>query len=247
MAINRISGNILQDNLTRGSNLAVQGNLIYFDVINDRVGIKTSSPSTDFVVNGNARVGNVTVYLTGNVDVGNVNINNLAEPVANSDAATKFYADVSAGAIGNRLGNISVANTTIYPIIGSANITLQPTDNSTVIMDTTSGMVMPVGNTSQRPSPADVATLRWNSEFERLEIYDGSEWDSVVSDVTNQTITPDGSSTTYALDRSSTTPATLVCLNGVVQLPTVAYSVTGNSITFTEAPLTTDIVDIRFL
>jgi hypothetical protein len=49
------------------------------------------------------------------------------------------------------------------------------------------------------------------------------------------------------LDRDSTTAATLIMLNGIVQLPTTAYSVSGNTLTFTQAPETNDIIDIRFL
>lgn len=247
MAINRISGNILQDNLQRGSNLAVQANLTYWDVVNLRVGIKTTAPTTDFEVNGNIRSGNITLYKSGNLDVGNVNINNVAEPVANSDAATKYYTDSGVANVLALFGNLYVSNTTITSNIANANITLLPTNNKTVIIDTNSGLVMPQGNIAQRPSPAATGTLRWNTEYQRLEIYDGTEWDSVVSDVTNQTITPDGVANTFTLDRDSTTPATLISLNGVVQLPDVAYTVTGNSLQFTETPLTTDIIDVRFL
>jgi hypothetical protein len=39
----------------------------------------------------------------------------------------------------------------------------------------------------------------------------------------------------------------LVMLNGIVQLPTASYSVSGNTLTFTQAPATSDIIDIRFL
>jgi hypothetical protein len=80
-----------------------------------------------------------------------------------------------------------------------------------------------------------------------LEIYDGAEWDSVVSDVTNQTLNGDGSTLVFALDRDSTTAASLIMLNGVVQLPTVAYTVAGNVLTFSQAPESTDVIDVRFL
>ncbi len=39
----------------------------------------------------------------------------------------------------------------------------------------------------------------------------------------------------------------ILSLNGVVPIPNDGYTVTGNSLTFVEPPLTTDIVDIRFL
>jgi hypothetical protein len=245
MAINRISGNILQDNLQRGSDLSIQGNLIYFDVINNRVGIKTSSPSDDFEIDGIFRIGNVVITAGGNINAGNVNINNLAAPVANSDAATKFYADSIAA--NSNIGNFTFSNTTISTSVSPGNITLLPTANSTVIINTVSGLVIPVGNTTQRPSPAATGTIRYNTESERIEVYDGTEWDLVASDISSQLITPDGSSLNYALDRSTTASAILVITNGVVQTPTLAYSVAGNVLSFVEAPLVTDTVDIRFL
>ena len=45
MAIGRISGPMLVPNLERqGVDLSIEGNLIYFDVTNKRVGINTSTP-----------------------------------------------------------------------------------------------------------------------------------------------------------------------------------------------------------
>jgi len=368
MAINRISGNILQDDLRRGANLAIQGNLIYFDVSNDRVGILTSSPQEDFDVDGNLRVGNVTIYEAGNVDAGNVWINNLQDPIANSDAATKNYVDstsanvnitisdganteqvfnnstISFLAVANQttvtvsatdnvtiglsntvvineslvvsgnvtadnvianisvytdsltatgivsadtisaanitanesiVGNNIVANNSLSTIMieatgniyfgdtligntwlgnpavtistqGNANITLEP-GLGLVDIDSTSGLVIPVGNTAQRPASAVTGTLRYNTDIQRVELYDGGEWDEILSDVSAQIITPTGNTAVYTLDRASTDPATLVAINGVVQLPGIAYSITGNTITFAETPLTTDIIDIRFL
>jgi hypothetical protein len=64
MAINKISGNILQDNLVRGANLAFQGNLVYIDVVNSRVGINTSGTTHTLNVAGNAHIDGVTI--TGN-------------------------------------------------------------------------------------------------------------------------------------------------------------------------------------
>jgi len=246
MAINRISGNILQDNLVRGNDLAIQGNLIYFDVQNTRVGIRTSTPTDDFDVAGVLRVGNVEISDVGNINAGTVYINNLADPIQPQDAATRQFVLDQAGNIGTA-GNLNFANTTISTVLAVANITLAPTGSATVIIDTESGLVIPVGNTQQRPAPVDTGTLRFNTDTDRAEIYDGTEWDSVVAGVTGQIITPDGSSLQYALDRDSTSAATLVAVNGVVQLPTVAYTITANVIAFAEAPLTTDIIDIRFL
>ena len=245
MAINRISGNILQDNLQRGANLAIQGNLVFFDIVNNRVGVNTEEPRTDFEVGGNLQVGNVVVNAAGNVDAGNVWINNLQNPVANSDAATKFYVDSELGNI--ELGSFTFDNTTISTSLAESDITLAPTSNGTVIIDTASGLVLPVGDTDDRPDSPLTGTIRWNTDLERAEIYDGNNWGQVTSNVSAQLIEPDGSSLSYTLDRVTTAAAVLIITNGIVQTPGIAYTVAGNTVTFAESPLTSDTIDVRFL
>jgi hypothetical protein len=251
MSINLISGNILNANLVRGANLAISSssagaNLIFIDTQNGRVGVRTNAPTQALDVAGVLRVGNVTISNVGNINAGNVNINNLLSPVANADAATKSYVDTVTGNITANLGNITIANTTISPTITPGNITLKTTANSTVIIDITSGLVLPVGNTAQRPGNV-TGTVRFNTDSDRAEIYDGTEWDSLTGNVTAQLVNGDGSTLVFVLDRSSTTAATLVIINGVVQMPTTAYSVSGNTLTFTQAPQISDAIDIRFL
>ena len=107
--------------------------------------------------------------------------------------------------------------------------------------------MIPVGNSSERPLVPQVGTLRWNTDLSRAEIYDGAEWDQVASDISAQLIIPDGSSLQYTLDRNTTAATVLVITNGIVQTPSLAYSVTGNTLTFSEAPLTSDTIDITFL
>lgn len=251
MAINFIRGNILANPLVRGSNLSFQSSIsstdvLFVDYVNGRVGVRTNAPATALDVAGVLTVGNVAISNVGNIDAGNVYINNLLDPVANADAATKFYVDSITGNITANLGNITIANTTISPTITPGNITLSTTANSTVIIDITSGLVLPVGNTAQRPSGV-TGTVRFNTDSDRAEIYDGTEWDSLTGNVTAQLVNGDGSTLVFVLDRSSTTAATLVIINGVVQMPMTAYSVSGNTLTFTQAPQISDAVDIRFL
>lgn len=200
------------------------------------------------ISNANVTIGNVTFANVGNVNAGNVNINNLSNPVAAQDAATKFYIDQLIGNGVSNIGNLTVSNTTISTITANANINIDPLGTGTFVIVGTNGFVIPVGNTAQRPSPASQGTVRFNNQLARIEYYDGTEWDVIAGGITNQTInTADGATTVFTLDRDSTTAGTLVMLNGIVQLPTVAYSISGNALTFTQAPQTSDIIDVRFL
>jgi hypothetical protein len=200
------------------------------------------------ITNANVSIGNITIANVGNVNAGNVNINNLANPNQNQDAATKYYVDQVAGNGISNIGNLTVSNTTITTVTANANINIDPNGTGTFQIIGTNGFVIPIGNVAQRPVSPSEGTLRFNNDYDRLEYYDGTEWDVVAGGITNQTITTaNGVTTIFTLDRDSTTAATLIMLNGIVQLPTTAYSVSGNTLTFTQAPETNDIIDIRFL
>ena len=146
------------------------------------------------------------------------------------------------------LGNLTVSNTTISTSLGNGNITLTSTGTGLVTISGTAGIIIPAGNTAQRPGSAVTSTLRVNTQLEQLEYYSGSAWVSAAgAAITNQTLNGDGSNTVFTLDTSTTTAAALIMLNGVVQIPTTAYSVSTTTLTFTEAPASGDVIDVRFL
>lgn len=73
MAVGRISGPLLKANLLRnGVDLAFENDLLYLDVNNLRVGIKTNNPSHDLHVNGTTRTS--TLEVTNQLDIGNITI-----------------------------------------------------------------------------------------------------------------------------------------------------------------------------
>ena len=148
------------------------------------------------------------------------------------------------------IGNLSIANTTITTDGTIANIYIQPTGNGIVSINTTTGLILPVGNTDQRPSPGATGTVRFNTTTSLIEVYNGNAWASTSTAVTNQTLNGDGSTAIFTLNRSTTTAAVLVMLNGITQVPDQAYAMAPNpsaNLVFTEAPSTSDVIDIRFL
>jgi riboflavin synthase alpha subunit len=91
--------------------------------------------------------------------------------------------------------------------------------------------------------------FRYNTTLGNMEIYTGSQWNSGsdVTVITADAFNGDGSDTTFTLSSNGTTSTTLVMLNGVVQIPTTAYAVSGTTLTFTEAPATGDVIDARVI
>ena len=109
MAINKIQGNILSDNLQRGSNLAFQGNLLYLDVNGNRIGVLTASPTDQLTVNGTTSAGNVRITSAVANGVFYADAGLLATTSANLtfDGANFYALSVSAASIESS-GNLEV-------------------------------------------------------------------------------------------------------------------------------------------
>ena len=83
MAVGRITGPLLKANLVRqGVDLAFETDLLYIDVTNGRIGIKTSSPSTDLQINGTTRTTNLEV--TNQADIASFTISGNTIASSNS-------------------------------------------------------------------------------------------------------------------------------------------------------------------
>jgi hypothetical protein len=92
--------------------------------------------------------------------------------------------------------------------------------------------------------------IRFSTSAVNLEYYDGSAWKTPGSGtqiITDQNINGDGTSNVFILSNSSTTNTSLVSINGILQVPVLAYAISGNVLTFTEAPAVGDLIDVRVL
>jgi hypothetical protein len=174
--------------------------------------------------------GNV-VYISGYEYVGDLGVQNIPDNA--------------------NIGNLQISNTTITTTLANGNITLTATGSQFVQVTGTGALVIPAGNTSQRPNPQVTGMIRINTQLNQIEGYDGTNWVAGSGTaITNQVLNGDGTTVAFTLNTSTTTAGTLIMLNGVVQLPGTAYNMSPNpsvNLVFTEAPAVSDVIDVRFL
>ena len=158
---------------------------------------------------------------------------------------------VAAAGSSGSVGNLTISNVTISAnsaaVSSSANIILAASGTGAVQF-TGNAIGLPSGNILQRPTTVNAGYLRFNTEFETIEVWDGYEWVQTSGGViTSDVLNGDGSTATFALSANTTTTGVLVSINGTIQKPSTAYTVSNNSITFTEIPLQGDSIEVRKL
>jgi hypothetical protein len=124
MAVGRISGPLLKDNLLRnGVNLSFETNLLYIDVVNSRVGVKTTAPQYDLDVNGTTR--STYLYTTTQADIATITV--TGNTISSSSNTINFTPTgvnptVFSGTI--RVGNLSLTGNTLSSTDTNGNITI---------------------------------------------------------------------------------------------------------------------------
>ena len=253
------TGNVTGGNLYTAGETSATGNVTGGNLVT--AGLAT--------VTGNVIGGNITtaglVTATGNVDGGNINTagivsatgdvygNNITLNNGNIDGAASgtitingSSADTNFAVNGDTAANVFFVDAgTGTASFGSST----QTTNAIVAFNATNSILFPVGNTAQRPSVPVEGMVRYNTTIQDIEVYDADEWKAVGTPVftviVDDQFNGDGSTVAFTLSQSSTTAGVVVSINGVVQIPTTAYSVSGTTLTFTEAPLTGDVIDVR--
>ena len=132
MAIGRISGQLLKSNLLRsGENLAFETDLLYLDVVNSRIGVKTTAPTTDLDVNGSIRA--TTVQIDNQLNVGDLTI---FDNVINSSSSTiNFTASAGQATVYHaklQIDDFQISGNTISTTVSNSPIELKPNGTGTV-------------------------------------------------------------------------------------------------------------------
>ena len=243
--------------ITANSTITANGNI----VANSGTTSGNVSTGALVVVGGAGISGNVN--LGGNLTIGG-NINSASNIVINSNksASTDFAVRGK-----NENSLIYAIADTIYDqvIIGGNVTTANATQGAKLTINSTDSILLPVGATGDRPSGqgfTDIAgMLRYNNTTNQIEYYNSVQWIAPSTVLTiisstqfalasgNPAGNVDGVNTDFTLPSTATTNGTIVSINGILQLPAVAYSIINSGLTlqFTEAPAIDDVVDVRIL
>jgi hypothetical protein len=213
--------------------------------------------SSGSVVGGNITGGNVFVTVAVSAG-GNVTGGNVYTGGAVSAGGDVTGANISTGGLATVAGNIQAAGTFLVDTTDNTvlmgNVTNLVAD-SVLTLNAKTSMVVPVGATGDRPLTPYTGMLRFNTSTNQMEVYNNSEWASVgqtnYTVISDEQFAGDGSTVQFTLGSSQTTSSCIVSINGVVQIPTLAYAVSGIYPTcyliFTEAPAVGDVIDVRQL
>jgi hypothetical protein len=154
------------------------------------------------------------------------------------------------------LANFHFEDNTMSTTNSNGAIILDPAGTGTIILNSkvginsasapayslsvigTDAILVPVGTSSNRPATVTDGLIRYNTTTADFEGYSNGSWKSIGSTVTAsvESFTGDNVTTAFTLAKVVDQNLAIVTLSGVLQNPGDSYSVTGNILTFSEAP-----------
>jgi hypothetical protein len=254
-------GNITVDSISIGGNITITGNTNGGIINADEL----------YEANNRVLTSNTTFTVTGDA-TGSGNSTNIALTLADTGVTAGIYGSAddefadripkitvdSKGRITNianvtltQVGNVSFNDTTIsanadMTVTSTGNIYLDAQGAGIVRISGSDALGLPNGDSGNRPANPETGYFRFNSDIGGIEYWDGTDWISPgIQPISSQVLTPDGVTDDFVLSDDATPESVLVMINGTLQQPYVAYTVTGNVITFSEVPLTSDVIEVR--
>ena len=267
-----LTGN--QPNITNLANVTVESITIGNVILSGNVDGGTISANTIYQAGYQVLDSNTIIALNGDI-VGDGTYGNIYAFLVNTGVTPGVYGSAddefadrvpkitvdAKGRITNianvtltQVGNISIIDTTIS---SNSSIAISSSNNGNILIDANGegtvqivgadAMLIPTGNTASRPSTLLEGYLRFNTDTQNIEWYDGTQWGSFQQgQMTSQVISPDGITDTYTLSANASTYGVIVSINGTLQQPATSYNIINNNqIQFTEIPITSDVIEVR--
>ena len=114
---------------------------------------------------------------------------------------------------------------------------IQPTQSAAVAVG------IPKGDTAARSASPSAGDLRFNTDANKLEVFDGAAFLTVAAEgttsITQDSFTGDGSTLAFTMSTNVTGnegQRIIVAVGNVFQNPASAYTVSGTTLTFTSPP-----------
>jgi hypothetical protein len=135
MAIGRISGQLLKDDLQRdGKNLAFDTDLIFLDVVGRKVGINNTSPTEALDVTGTVRSTNLVVNTSGTI----ANLNFATNTITSTNDTLNLLPNASNAVVVQaklQVDNLELTGSNINALGTDKSINLIPTGSGKVIVN----------------------------------------------------------------------------------------------------------------
>ena len=161
---------------------SVNLNTLQTDTITNSGSLSTDSLTVSTSTSTNSLI-TATATVSNSLQVGQVSV------TSNGNVTTSGVIKSTTGGF-NSNDDLTIINSTIATTTGN-QLVLDPASGQTVKVDATTALVVPVGNTANRPATPESGSIRFNSEISQFEGYDGNneEWVSVggVKDVDGNT------------------------------------------------------------
>ena len=251
-ANNSITAAQLASPLSLTGDFAVDTNVLKVDSTNNRVGINITTPAHPLDVVGKANfTGDVdisgSIDILGNIEVGDGHLigddsnDNL---VINSSSGESILVGSNQHIFFNTgATSLTSQGTTRMIVNSSGKVGIGTSSPSyTLHVNSTDGILIPVGTTAQRPTGAE-GVFRYNSNDGQFEGYTASGWGAIAgsgggssSTFLVQELTGNGSTTAFTLEKTVTSEDNLIVFNEGVFQRQDSYAAANTTITFDTAP-----------
>jgi hypothetical protein len=167
-----------------------------FDLNVSRVG-GTTTVLGDLQVDGNTEIiGNLTIggnLTLGNQDTDTITVtadftSDLVPDVTNTydlGTVSKQWQSVFANSINFTEidnGTIKISGNVIETIVADTDLELKPAADGRVVINSTTALRIPKGTEVERPDPAEVGDVRFNTDSARVENYNGDQWNTMTNE-----------------------------------------------------------------
>jgi hypothetical protein len=79
-------------------------------------------------------------------------------------------------------GTIKISGNVIETIVADTDLELKPAADGRVVINSTTALGIPKGTEVERPDPAEVGDVRFNTDSARVENYNGDQWNTMTNE-----------------------------------------------------------------